>query len=54
MDPGKALMEEVMGMLADGRIKAVFEREFGFEEVVDGYEIVGSGRARGKVVVKVN
>ncbi|KAK1538030.1 hypothetical protein CPAR01_08143 [Colletotrichum paranaense] len=53
MDPGKALMEEVVAMLADGRIKAVVEREVGFEEAVDGYDIVGSGRARGKVVVNV-
>ncbi|GKT58472.1 zinc alcohol dehydrogenase [Colletotrichum tofieldiae] len=54
MDPGKELMQEVVGMLADGRVKAVVERDIGFEEVVDGYEIVGSGRARGKVVVKVD
>ncbi|KAK2048569.1 hypothetical protein LZ31DRAFT_550270 [Colletotrichum somersetense] len=54
MDPGKDLMEEVMGMLSDGRIKAVIEREVGFEQVADGYDIIGSGRARGKVVVKVN
>ncbi|KZL81634.1 zinc alcohol dehydrogenase [Colletotrichum incanum] len=54
MDPGKELMEDVVGMLADGRVKAVVEREIRFEEVVDGYEIVGSGRARGKVVVKID
>ncbi|KAK1979315.1 hypothetical protein LZ30DRAFT_597210 [Colletotrichum cereale] len=54
MDPGKELMEEVMGMLSDGRIKAVVEREVGFEQVADGYDILGSGRARGKVVVKVD
>ncbi|KXH57553.1 hypothetical protein CSAL01_04495 [Colletotrichum salicis] len=53
MDPGKALMEEVIAMLADGRVKAVVERELRFEEAVDGYEVVGSGRARGKVVVNV-
>ncbi|KAK1655188.1 hypothetical protein BDP81DRAFT_456307 [Colletotrichum phormii] len=53
MDPGKTLMEEVVAMLADGRVKAVVERELRFEEAVDGYEIVGSGRARGKVVVHV-
>ncbi|KAK1726571.1 uncharacterized protein BDZ83DRAFT_574169 [Colletotrichum acutatum] len=53
MDPGKALMEEVVAMLADGRVKAVVEREVGFEEAVDGYEIVGSGRARGKVIVNI-
>ncbi|OHF02758.1 hypothetical protein CORC01_01859 [Colletotrichum orchidophilum] len=54
MDPGKALMEEVVAMLADGRVKAVVEREIGFEEAVDGYETVGSGRARGKVVINVD
>ncbi|KAJ0334357.1 hypothetical protein COL5a_000412 [Colletotrichum fioriniae] len=53
MNPGTALMKEVVAMLADGSIKAVVEREVGFEEAVDGYEIVGSGRARGKVVVNV-
>ncbi|WYZ38539.1 hypothetical protein EsH8_III_000453 [Colletotrichum jinshuiense] len=53
MDPGKELMEEVVGMLADGRVKAVVEREIAFDEVLDGYDVVGSGRARGKVVVKV-
>ncbi|GKT40966.1 zinc-type alcohol dehydrogenase-like protein [Colletotrichum spaethianum] len=54
MDPGKELMEEVVGMLSDGRIKAVVGREVDFEEVADGYDIIGSGRARGKVVVKVD
>ncbi|KDN65826.1 hypothetical protein CSUB01_05009 [Colletotrichum sublineola] len=54
MDPGKDLMRDVMGMLSDGRIKAVIEREVGFEQVADGYDILGSGRARGKVVVKVD
>ncbi|KAK1599408.1 uncharacterized protein LY79DRAFT_665094 [Colletotrichum navitas] len=54
MDPGKGLMEDVMGMLSDGRIKAVIEREVAFEQVADGYDILGSGRARGKVVVKVD
>ncbi|KAF6845065.1 hypothetical protein CMUS01_00454 [Colletotrichum musicola] len=53
MDPGRGLMEEVVGMLADGRIRAVVGREIGFEEVLDGFDIVGSGRASGKVVVKV-
>ncbi|KAK1995890.1 NAD(P)-binding protein [Colletotrichum falcatum] len=53
MDPGKDLMMEIMRMLSDGRIKAVIEREVGFEQVADGYDILGSGRARGKVVVKV-
>ncbi|KAK2778177.1 zinc alcohol dehydrogenase [Colletotrichum kahawae] len=47
MDPGRTLMEDVVGMLAEGRLKAVFDREVAMEEVVE------SGRARGKVVVKV-
>ncbi|EFQ29703.1 hypothetical protein CGRA01v4_03812 [Colletotrichum graminicola] len=54
MDPGKDLTEEVMGMLSDGRIKSVIEKQVGFEQVANGYDIVGSGRARGKVVVKVD
>ncbi|KAL0943641.1 zinc alcohol dehydrogenase [Colletotrichum truncatum] len=54
MNPERELMEEVMGMLADGRVKVVVDRELGFEEAVDGYDVVGSGRARGKIVVKVD
>ncbi|KAE9572757.1 Zinc-type alcohol dehydrogenase-like protein [Colletotrichum fructicola] len=53
MDPGRTLMEDVVGMLADGRVKAVFDREVAMENVVEGYDVVESGRARGKVVVKV-
>ncbi|KAF9874868.1 hypothetical protein CkaCkLH20_07562 [Colletotrichum karsti] len=54
MDPGRGLMEDVVGMLADGRVKVFSGKEVGFERAVDGYEVVGSGRARGKVVVRVN
>lgn len=53
MDSGRQLREDVIRMLRDGRGKVVFERGIGFGEVVEGYKIVGSGRARGKVVVKV-
>ncbi|TDZ68405.1 Zinc-type alcohol dehydrogenase-like protein [Colletotrichum trifolii] len=53
MDPGRELMEEVMGMVADGRVKGVVDRELAFEQVPDGYDVVASGRAKGKVMVKV-
>ncbi|KAI8284312.1 hypothetical protein K4K60_002082 [Colletotrichum sp. SAR11_57] len=47
-----ALAEHVV-LPAKYAVAAVFDREVAMENVVEGYDVVESGRARGKVVVKV-
>lgn len=53
MDPGLELMERVVKMVADGRLKVAIDSEWPFEEVLEAYDVVMSGRARGKVIIKV-
>ncbi|KAK0635825.1 hypothetical protein B0T17DRAFT_624833 [Bombardia bombarda] len=54
MDPGRELMERVVRMLADGKLRVVVDSEWAFENVQEAYDVLLSGRARGKVIVKVN
>jgi len=53
MDPGLELMQRVVDMLAEGKLKVVIDSEWPFDQVLDAYDIVMSGRAKGKVIIKV-
>lgn len=44
---------EIAQDVVDGRFQSVVNKKFKFEEVVEGYRLVKSGRARGKVVIEV-
>ncbi|KAK3326617.1 hypothetical protein B0H66DRAFT_166232 [Apodospora peruviana] len=54
MDPGRELMERVVRLFGEGKLKVVADSEWEFEKVLEGYDILMSGRARGKVVVRVD
>lgn len=53
MDASVEDLEEVMGMLRDGGVRVVVDSAWGMEEALEGYKIMESGRARGKIVIRV-
>ncbi|KAK3685127.1 hypothetical protein B0T22DRAFT_516972 [Podospora appendiculata] len=54
MDRGPELMERVVGLFADGKLRVAVDSEWPFEQVLEAYDVLVSGRARGKVIVKVD
>lgn len=53
MDPGVELMVRVVDMLADGKLKVAIDSEWTFDRVLEAYDIVMSGRTKGKVIIRV-
>ena len=53
LDPSSELKEEMLGMVAKGEIKVVVDSVWDMESVLKGYEILRSGRARGKILVHI-
>lgn len=53
MHPDGDALATVAGLLADGRIRAVIDREYPMEELAAAHEYVESRRARGKVMVRI-
>jgi NADPH:quinone reductase-like Zn-dependent oxidoreductase len=51
--PKLADLEALAGFLADGTLRPVIDRTFGLAEVADAIRYLGTGEARGKVVVTV-
>ncbi|KAK3328290.1 hypothetical protein B0T19DRAFT_186331 [Cercophora scortea] len=54
MDPGRELMERLVGMFGEGKLRVAVDSEWPFEQVLEAYDVLVSGRARGKVIIKVN
>jgi reticulon-4-interacting protein 1, mitochondrial len=54
MDPGQKLMEKIIGMVSEGRLRVVVDRVLGFDDVPMGYEVLEAGHAKGKIIVKVD
>ncbi|KAK0719633.1 hypothetical protein B0H67DRAFT_484476 [Lasiosphaeris hirsuta] len=53
MDPGIEFMEQVVALFTEGKIRVVVDSEWSFEQVHEAFDVLISGRARGKVIVKV-
>ncbi|KAL4927036.1 NAD(P)-dependent alcohol dehydrogenase [Aspergillus undulatus] len=53
LENSKGDLVEVGEMLRDGRVRVVVDSVHEFEDVKKAYGILGSGRARGKIVVRV-
>lgn len=47
------VLEKIAALVDEGKIKPVIDREFPLDEIVAAHEYSQSGRARGKVVVRV-
>ena len=54
MDPGLEMMERVVKLFGDGKLRVVVDSEWPFDKVHEGLDIVRSGHAAGKVIIKVN
>ncbi|KIX00385.1 uncharacterized protein Z518_10524 [Rhinocladiella mackenziei CBS 650.93] len=54
MDATRNEREELLKMVAEGKLRVVVDSVWRFEEVLGGYDILWSGRARGKVIVMMD
>ncbi|KAK5074211.1 hypothetical protein LTR64_006644 [Lithohypha guttulata] len=48
-----AELERIAKWMSEGKVKAVIDQQFGFEDVPKAFEKLKTGRARGKIVVEV-
>lgn len=49
----KDLLEQLRVWMEEGKVKAVIDSEYAFEDAQKAYEKIMSGRSKGKVVLKV-
>jgi reticulon-4-interacting protein 1, mitochondrial len=54
MDATRDEREQLVRMVAEGRLSVVVDSIWGFRDVLGGYDVLWSGRAKGKVVVRVD
>lgn len=54
MDATKAEKEELLKMVMDASLSVQVDSVWNFDDVLSGYEVLQSGRARGKIVIKVD
>lgn len=54
MEPDVEMTERVMNMFGEGKLRVAVDSEWPFEKVHDAYDVLSSGHAAGKVIVKVN
>ncbi|KAM7186960.1 zinc-type alcohol dehydrogenase-like protein [Rhypophila sp. PSN 637] len=52
-DPGREMMDYLVGLFSEGKLRVLVDSEWAFEDVLSGYEVLLSGRARGKIVIRV-
>jgi NADPH:quinone reductase-like Zn-dependent oxidoreductase len=45
-------LDQITGLLKEGRIKPVIDKEFSFDQSQEAMDYLESGRARGKVIVR--
>lgn len=46
--------QELVRMVADGKLKVLVDSVWSFKNVLGGYDILWFGRARGNIIVKVD
>ncbi|GAB1314442.1 Phosphatidylinositol transfer protein (PITP) [Madurella fahalii] len=54
MEPGVEMMERVVKMFGEGKLRVAVDSEWPFEKVHDAYDVLLSGHAAGKIIVKVD
>lgn len=54
MDPGREMMERVVKLFGEGKLRVAVDSEWPFDKVHDALDVVKSGHAAGKVIVRVN
>lgn len=54
MDPGLEMMERVVKQFGEGKLRVLVDSEWPFEKIHEALDVVRSGHAAGKVIIKVN
>lgn len=54
MHPNGAHLNEIKSMIEDEKIKPIIDKVYSFSEGVDAFTHLASGRAKGKIVIKIN
>ncbi|MCJ1476872.1 hypothetical protein MMC13_005541 [Lambiella insularis] len=52
-EESRAHLERLAGWMSEGRVRAVIDETFAFDDVPKAYEKLKTGRAKGKIVVKI-
>lgn len=54
MHPNGAHLNEIKSLVEDEKIKPIIDKVYSFSESIDAFTHLASGRAKGKVVIKIN
>ena len=54
MHPNGAHLNEIKSLIEDEKIKPIIDRVYPFSESVEAFTHLATGRAKGKIVVKVS
>jgi len=54
MDPGLEMMERVVKMFGEGKLRVAVDSEWPFEKTHEALDVLKSGHAAGKVIIKVD
>lgn len=54
MHPNGAHLEEIKSLVEDEKIKPIIDKVYPFAESVEAFSHLASGRAKGKIVIKIN
>ena len=54
MHPNGAHLNEIKSMIEDEKIKPIIDKVYPFSESIEAFTHLASGRAKGKIVVKIN
>jgi NADPH:quinone reductase-like Zn-dependent oxidoreductase len=54
MHPNGAHLGAIKALIEDEKIKPIIDKVYPFAETVDAFLHLASGRAKGKIVIKIN
>ena len=54
MDPGVQLLEEVVDLFAQGKLRVLVDSEWPFDRALEGYDVLLTGHDKGKVIIRVD
>ena len=54
MHPNGIHLAEITSLIEDGKIKPIIDKVYPFNESIDAFTHLATGRAKGKIVIKIN
>jgi NADPH:quinone reductase-like Zn-dependent oxidoreductase len=54
MHPNGSHLDEIKALVEDGKIKPIIDKVYPFSESIEAFIHLASGRAKGKIVVKIS